>query len=158
MTIVKGKDVKAYVYRSGVPVLTVCATSMSKEETAEEIPTRQNVSKHNTYIGGYRDAAVTLEGAQTLDSFGRWQYKDWEDNIGEVVQMLLTYDNSYGDRYSYDAYFLIKGVSDTSDSTGFTTFSVDLKRSGAPVTGLVGNWLTDSDGNPILDSDGNVIR
>ena len=159
---VMGKDVRVYVYRdvAGVPtpVQASCGTEWTKDEAAEEINVRRNTSRYRSYIGGYKDATATLSLLVTLDELNRWQYLDWINHVGEVVRMLITYENAYGDRLSYDAEWLVTGVSDSAPSTDFVTFQVSILRSGEPTITLLIDGLRDSDGELILDSDGLPIR
>jgi hypothetical protein len=157
--ITKGKEVNLYVRRDDEWVLTACATSSSKDESAEEINiTTADSERENEYIGGSKDATIGLEGVITLDEITRWQWKDFVDNVGNVIRILLTYDNGFGDRYSYDANVLVTNVSDVANVADFATFSIGMKRSGAATTTQLFDALQDSDGEYILDSDGNLIR
>lgn len=163
MSYVKGKNVTVYVYRDiamvPTPVMMGCATSISKNETAEEVNvTTADSTRENEYIGGSKDAVVTVDGLMTLDELTRWQYKDWLDSLGNVERFLITHENAFGDKYSYDFNGLITGVSDQAGPTEFASFSASIKRTGPATTTMFYDALLDSDGNPILDSDGNLIR
>lgn len=163
MSKVLGKDVSVYVYRDiamvPTPVFAGCATSCSKDETAEDLNiTTADSARENEYIGGAKDATGTVDGLITLDELTKFQYADFIDSVGNVIRILIVYTNSFGDTYSYDAYVLVTSVSDQADATDFANFSVSWKRSGAATITQLFNALLDSDGNPILDSDGNLIR
>lgn len=163
MTYVKGKDVNFYVYRDEggdeVAVFAGCALTITKEETAEELNiTTADSGRENEYIGGSKDATGTVDGLMTIDQLNRFQYKDFVDNVGNVLHILITYENSFGDRISYDANALVTNVSDSAGATDLATFSVSWKRTGPATIALVGQWLIDDEGNPILDSDGLPIR
>jgi hypothetical protein len=163
MSKVLGKNVTVYVYRDilmvPTPVFAGCATSCSKDETAEDINiTTADSGRENEYIGGSKDATGTIDGLMTLDEMPMFQYADWVAEVGNVKRILIVYENSFGDKYSYDANVLVVGVSDQADVTDFAKFTVSWKRSGAATITQFWDALKDSDGNLILDSNGNLIR
>lgn len=159
MTVVEGKRVTLYVYRDDVPIKTVCATNLTKRIEAEKINiTTVDSDRENEYIGGSTDAEIGLEGIRTLDETGSWQADDFEDLIGEVVHILISYDNALGDRVTYNGYALITSVDDNNGASDFSSYSISMVRSGAWTKTKIYNALLDSDGNPVFDSDGNLIR
>lgn len=157
---VRGKDVSLYVYEGATPVLTVCATNLTKTTTAERINvTTVDSDRENEYIGGSTESEITLDGVRTLDIVGSWQAEDFEDNIGEVLRIIIIYTNQYGDILSYDGNVVVTDVSDNNGASEFSTYSIQMVRSG-PWTKLktYENALVDSNGDFILDSNGDIIR
>jgi predicted secreted protein len=131
MIKVKGKDVNLYIYRSGSPILAVCATNISKKTNAERINiTTVDSGRENEYIGGSTDSELTLEGVRTLDEPGSWQADDFEEMIGEVIRVLLIYTDTAGNNVIYDGNTLIADVDDSNNVSEYSTFSVTLVRNG----------------------------
>src|SRR4051812_39314737 len=111
MTTVLGRNVHYYIYRSGVPTLTVCATNISRRESVETINTTTiDSGRENEYIGGSTDSELVLDGVRTLSLTTNWQADDWE--IGEVYRVILIYMDALGNSVSYDGNVLITGIDD----------------------------------------------
>jgi hypothetical protein len=158
--MIEGRNVRLYVYRSGVPALAVCATNVSKTLSVEQINiTTVDSGRENEYIGGSTDSELTLDGVRTLDEITSWQADDFEDQIGEVLRVILIYTNFYGDVLSYDGNVLITGVDDSNPAAEFSTYSISMIRSGAwTKLKSFDSILVDGLGNPILDGNGDLIR
>lgn len=158
---VRGKNVIVYVYRSGSPVLAVCATNISRSDRSGSISTLTRGSgKERTYKGTFRDGTVTLEGVRTLDQMSSWQADDWE--VGEIERIIIIYEDEAGNSVSYDANVLITGVDDGNPADAWSTYTVTMQRSGAWTklyNVVVGDehYLVDGNGDFILDSNGDYI-
>jgi hypothetical protein len=155
--MVEGRNVKLYVYRSGVPVLTVCATNVTRRETVETINiTTVDSGRENEYIGGATDAEITLEGVRTISQLADFQVSDFE--VGDVYRIIIIYTDASGSTLSYDGNVLITGIDDSNGAGEFSTYTVSMLRSG-PWLKLfnVSGILVDGFGNPILDGEGNYI-
>lgn len=158
MTTVLGRNVRVYVQKEEVFVLTACASSCSKEETAEVVQIRQNTRRENSYRGTTKDCTLSLEGVTTIDEITKWQFQDFIDSLGDLVHVKLVYENEYGDVLSYECDAIITSVTDQAAATDFATYSVAMLRSGAATTTILYNALQDDEGEYILDSQGNLMR
>lgn len=158
MTVVLGRDVHLYVYRDAVAVLTVCATNLTKRETAEQINiTTIDSGRENEYIGGATDSDLSLEGLITLDELPKQQYEDFE--VGENYDVLMTYTNSWGDRLAINGNVLVTGIDDNNGAADFSNYTISMIRNGAwTKVKTFDNILVDGPGNPILDGNGDLIR
>jgi hypothetical protein len=158
---VKGKNVIVYVYRSGSPVLAVCATNISRSDRSGMISTLTRGSgKERTYKGTFREGTVTLDGVRTLDQTSAWQADDWE--VGVIERLIIIYEDEAGNSVSYDANVLVTDVSDSNEASAWSTYSVVMQRSGAWTKlydVVVGDehYLVDGNGDFILDSNGDYI-
>jgi predicted secreted protein len=161
MITVLGKDVTLYVYRSGSPALTVCATNLSRRESVETLNiTTIDSGRANEYVGGSTDSEVTLSGVRTLANVSDWQIDDFE--IGNTERIIIIYLDSAGNSVSYDGNVLITGVEDDNGAADFSTYTVTMLRSGAWTklyNVVVGDlhYLVDGNGDYILDSNGDYI-
>jgi hypothetical protein len=161
MTTVLGRNVHYYIYRSGVPTLTVCATNISRRESVETINTTTiDSGRENEYIGGSTDSELVLDGVRTLSLTTNWQADDWE--IGELYRVILIYMDALGNSVSYDGNVLITGIDDSNPADNHSTYSVTMLRSGSwtklsnvPVGESFA--LVDSNGDYILDGNGDFI-
>jgi hypothetical protein len=155
--MVEGRNAKLYVYRDSAAVLTVCATNVTRRETAETINiTTVDSGRENEYIGGATDAEITLEGVRTINQPVDWQVDDFQ--IGESHHIILVYEDAGGNALSYDLNVLITEISDSNGAGEFSTYSVSMIRSGPWIRLFnVGGVLKDQYGNPITDQYGNYI-
>jgi hypothetical protein len=160
MITVRGKDVNLYVYRSGTPVLTVCATNVSRRESANTVTLlTRGAGKSRIYTSTTNDSTVTLEGVRTLNSTD-WQIDDFD--IGATEQIIMIYEDSLGNSVAYDGNVVITGIDDSNAAADFSTYTVTMLRSG-PWTKLhsviIGgvNYLVDNNGDQILDGNGDPI-
>lgn len=158
MSYVLGKNVVMYVYRDSVPVLTVCATNLSRKQTAGSVSRLvRGAGSNRIYSSTIKDETLTLDGLTTLDDVGRWQYDEF--NPGDALHILISYTNSYGDVLSYDGNILVTGIDDNNQAGDFSSYSISMVRSGAWTKLKTYNGaLLDSFGDPIWDSNGELIR
>lgn len=161
MNYVIGKDVNLYVYRSGTPVLTVCATNVTRREGAQTVARLVRGSgKHRLYSSTLLDSTVTLEGVRTLDSTN-WQIDDFD--IGADYRVLIVYKDAANNTVAYDGTVIVTGIDDNNGATDFSTYTVTMIRSGAwtKLTSVViggVNYLVDGNGDLILDGNGDYIE
>jgi hypothetical protein len=160
MTKVLGKNVSLYVYRSGTPTLTVCATNVSRRESAQTIARLvRGAGRNRIYSSTLLDSTVTLEGVRTLDGVD-WQIDDFE--IGATERIIIIYEDSLGNSVAYDGNVVITGIDDSNGAADFSTYTVTMLRSGAwtvlhnVVVGGI-NYLADGNGDLIYDGNGNPI-
>lgn len=158
--VIIGRKVTLYISRDAGYVPVACATGCSIEVDAEEIETTTvDSGRDRDYVGGMRDASLTVEGIVTLDETPSFQFDELVDLVGETEVLLITFTNSFGDLLSYQMTVLITSVHADAPVTGFNSFSAEFKRCGAWVKNKTYNGLVlDSTGNPIKDSQGYYIR
>lgn len=164
LSTIHGRDVDLWVERgtdSGEYVLGACATDMSVQRTADEkITTTIDSGREDEYTrSGSTNAVIQFDGAGTLDVLGKWQYEDWLQNIGELVNIRVDYNNYYGDRLRFEMKVVVLEVSDQSNVNDFMTFSITMKRSGAEtITKTIEGGILDLNLDYILDTNGVIIR
>lgn len=161
MIEVLGKDVLLYVFRtisgSSVPVLTVCATNLTRRRTAATVSLlTRGAGKSRIYKSTIKDESLTLEGLITMDTNFQ-EFEDWDE--GSQHHVIIIYRNSAGDQLSYEGDIVVTGIDDNNGASDFSTYSISMVRSGEwTKLKTFNNVLMDGDGNPIYDGDGSAIR
>lgn len=161
MNYVQGKNVNLYVYVSGTPVLAVCATNVSRRESAQTV-TRlvRGAGRNRIYSSTLLDSTVILEGVRTISDTSFMQIDDFIS--GQGYQIIIIYEDSVGNTIAYDGNVIITGIDDNNGAPDFSTYTVTMLRSGAwtklydvVIDGIT--YLVDGNGELIYDGNGEPI-